>query len=203
MEHERQYRANRGRIRTWLVRGAALAGVVLLSLMIVIAVRTYMFRSRQVTVPRADAIELRDGFEGRLAEAIRLRTTALGDGQEFDPAPYEALHALLVDSFPNTHQQLDREVIGGHSLLYRWRGTTPTRRPILLMSHLDVVPVEAGTEGDWTHPPFSGAIADGFIWGRGALDVKCGALGSAGGRRAVAGRRLPAGLRRLPRVRAR
>ena len=45
------------------------------------------------------------------------------------------------------------------------------------MSHLDVVPVESGTETSWTHPPFSGDLADGFIWGRGALDVKCGALG--------------------------
>jgi carboxypeptidase PM20D1 len=45
------------------------------------------------------------------------------------------------------------------------------------MSHLDVVPVEPGTEENWTHPPFSGRIADSFIWGRGALDVKCGALG--------------------------
>jgi carboxypeptidase PM20D1 len=45
------------------------------------------------------------------------------------------------------------------------------------MSHLDVVPGEPGTEASWTHPPFSGRVADGFIWGRGALDVKCGALG--------------------------
>jgi carboxypeptidase PM20D1 len=40
-----------------------------------------------------------------------------------------------------------------------------------------VVPVEPGTEGAWTHSPFSGAIADGFIWGRGTLDDKPGVLG--------------------------
>ena len=45
------------------------------------------------------------------------------------------------------------------------------------MSHLDVVPVESGTEANWTHPPFSGDLADGFIWGRGTLDVKSGVLG--------------------------
>ena len=53
----------------------------------------------------------------------------------------------------------------------------PSHEPILLMSHIDVVPVESGTETNWTHPPFSGDLAEGFIWGRGALDVKCGALG--------------------------
>jgi carboxypeptidase PM20D1 len=39
-----------------------------------------------------------------------------------------------------------------------------------------VVPVEPGTERSWTHPPFSGAIADGHVWGRGAMDDKAGVL---------------------------
>ena len=38
-------------------------------------------------------------------------------------------------------------------------------QPALFISHLDVVPVTPGTEQDWTHPPFSGQVADGFIWG--------------------------------------
>jgi carboxypeptidase PM20D1 len=41
---------------------------------------------------------------------------------------------------------------------------------------MDVVPVEPGTESAWTHPPFAGDLADGFIWGRGALDDKSGVL---------------------------
>src|SRR5437763_4407534 len=45
-------------------------------------------------------------------------------------------------------------------------GSTP---PLLLMSHTDVVAVEPEK---WTHDPFSGDIADGFIYGRGALDMK-------------------------------
>ncbi|MBK5187032.1 MAG: M20/M25/M40 family metallo-hydrolase [Gemmatimonadaceae bacterium] len=46
----------------------------------------------------------------------------------------------------------------------------------MMMSHLDVVPVEAGSENAWTHAPFSGDIADGFVWGRGTLDDKVGVL---------------------------
>jgi acetylornithine deacetylase/succinyl-diaminopimelate desuccinylase-like protein len=41
--------------------------------------------------------------------------------------------------------------------------------PLLLSAHLDVVPAEAG---QWTHPPFGGEIHDGFVWGRGAIDMK-------------------------------
>ena len=84
-----------------------------------------------------------------------------------------AIRTFLEAEYPRVHQSLDREIVGGHSLLYRWKGTDTTVEPILLMSRLDVVPVESGTEKDWTHPPFSGQIDDGFIWGRGTLDVKC------------------------------
>src|SRR5262245_60003724 len=43
--------------------------------------------------------------------------------------------------------------------------------PLLLYGHVDVVTTEGQ---DWTHPPFAGEIADGFVWGRGALDMKGG-----------------------------
>lgn len=44
--------------------------------------------------------------------------------------------------------------------------------PGRVMSHMDVVPAPEGPAYNWTHPPFGGVVADGFIWGRGALDVK-------------------------------
>ena len=43
-------------------------------------------------------------------------------------------------------------------------------QPLLLAGHLDVVP--AGDLNRWTHPPFGGVLADGMIWGRGAVDMK-------------------------------
>jgi len=46
---------------------------------------------------------------------------------------------------------------------------TPRRRSLLLLSHLDVAPAQPD---GWLHPPFSGAVADGAIWGRGAVDGK-------------------------------
>src|SRR3712207_2202199 len=46
------------------------------------------------------------------------------------------------------------------------------------MGHLDVVPVEPGTEKQWQEDPFGGRIADGFVWGRGAIDNKLSVLGT-------------------------
>jgi len=43
------------------------------------------------------------------------------------------------------------------------------KKPFLLLSHVDVVPAVAK---DWSHPPFSGDLADGYVWGRGAIDNK-------------------------------
>jgi acetylornithine deacetylase/succinyl-diaminopimelate desuccinylase-like protein len=44
------------------------------------------------------------------------------------------------------------------------------QKPLLINHHMDVV---AADPSQWTHPPFSGAVADGFVWGRGTLDTKC------------------------------
>jgi carboxypeptidase PM20D1 len=130
-----------------------------------------------VTAAPAPSFVTRAGFAERLGRAIQFRTFAAAPPDVTDGAEFDGLIAYLESEFPAVHRQLIREVVGGRTLLFRWRGTDPAVEPILLMSHLDVVPVEAGTEKDWTHPPFSGRIVDGFIWGRGALDVKCGALG--------------------------
>ena len=47
----------------------------------------------------------------------------------------------------------------------------------MTLGHMDVVPIEPGTEGSWIHPPFSGDNADGYIWGRGAVDDKITVMG--------------------------
>lgn len=83
------------------------------------------------------------------------------------------MHEFLKTSFPRVHSTLGRESVSDLSMLYKWEGQNPQARPILLLAHQDVVPVENGTESRWQKPPFSGEIADGFIWGRGALDDKC------------------------------
>ncbi|MDH3306271.1 MAG: M20/M25/M40 family metallo-hydrolase [Acidimicrobiia bacterium] len=57
---------------------------------------------------------------------------------------------------------------GRQSLVYRVPGSTNGAPALALMSHLDVVPVNAA---GWSHDPFGGDIDDGFVWGRGAVDM--------------------------------
>src|SRR5688572_24983906 len=108
----------------------------------------------------------------RFTTALTFPTISTQDSATFDPAPFTELHTWIEDAFPNVTRRLTREIVANYSLLYTWTGSDTTLDPILLMGHLDVVPVEPGTESRWTHPPFAGVVADGFVWGRGTLDDK-------------------------------
>jgi len=103
---------------------------------------------------------------------LRYRTISHQDTAQVEAAEFEAFHEFLRRSFPEVHRRLQWERVGGYSLLYRWRGSDTTLPALLLMGHMDVVPVEPGTEGKWKYPPFGGVVAEGYIWGRGAIDDK-------------------------------
>lgn len=105
----------------------------------------------------------------RLAQALRLQTVSYEDPTRIDDSQFVQLGELLETSFPKAHSELIVEKFG-HSRLYTWPGTDPTRVAGLFLAHLDVVPVDDPDR--WTHPPFSGVVDDEFVWGRGAIDDK-------------------------------
>jgi carboxypeptidase PM20D1 len=133
--------------------------------------------SMQAPVSTAGDVAAPIGAGERLAGAVRIRTISPEDPAAFDASAFRTMHAYLQAAFPRVHRQLVRETVATHSLLYSWPGSDPSLKPLLLAGHLDVIPVEPGSEGTWRHEPFSGRIDDGFVWGRGALDNKSGVLG--------------------------
>jgi len=111
----------------------------------------------------------------RFRELLRIPTVSRVDADDVDGAAFDAFHAALERLYPLAHARLDREIVAGHSLLYRWAGET-SEEPLLLLAHQDVVPVEGQ---DWRHPPFDAAIEgegpEQTMYARGAIDDK-GAL---------------------------
>jgi len=104
-----------------------------------------------------------------LRALIRIPTVSDWDPAREDRAVFEALLAELRERFPRLHAECEVERICGDALLVRWPGRT-REAPVVLMAHLDVVPVDDASV--WTHPPFAAEVADGHVWGRGALDCK-------------------------------
>lgn len=152
-------------------RSLWLLAVLLLSLALILAWQTWRFPSLQIeTEPRPGVAVDADAAAQRLSAALQLRT--IWSATDANAASFEAMRQLIQTSYPGVHATLTRQIIGKHALLYTWPGTDPKAKPIALLAHQDVVSVAPGTQGDWQVPPFSGAIQDGFIWGRGAWDDK-------------------------------
>ncbi len=164
------------------IRRVALGlGALLALLVAVLVVRTLMFTSVQREAPPSTLAVEPGEVAARLGAAIRFRTISGPAGE--GPAPFTAMQSWLAETYPGAHRVLLREAVDGINLVYTWGGSDPAQKPVLFIAHQDVVPVEAGTEGDWTHPPFSGRIAPcgdepgDCVWGRGAIDMKAALVG--------------------------
>ncbi|WP_030812631.1 M20/M25/M40 family metallo-hydrolase [Streptomyces sp. NRRL F-2799] len=101
-------------------------------------------------------------------ELIRFDTSNYGDHSgpgERAAAEYVAGKLAEVGLEPKIFESHP----GRASTVARIEGEDPSRPALLIHGHLDVVPANAD---DWTHGPFSGEVADGCVWGRGAVDMK-------------------------------
>lgn len=107
-----------------------------------------------------------------LSAAIQIPTIANRDESLVDWSKFDEFHAMLKEAYPLIHEKLELQIISTRSLMYHWKSAHPEKEPICMLAHQDVVPVTPGTEEDWTYPAFSGTVADGYLWGRGALDIK-------------------------------
>ncbi|MGF7010242.1 carboxypeptidase PM20D1 [Lachnospiraceae bacterium PF1-21] len=141
-----------------------LALIVLL--LLVLLVRTLLLKPDSATTATIEFIsgERADTYAKKLATMVQKET--ISSRFDNDRTKFLEFHQVLKDLFPRTFSACEKHVFDG-SLLLKWPGKSAAD-PVLLMSHTDVV--EAG--GDWTHPPFSGEIKDGIIWGRGTVDTK-------------------------------
>lgn len=164
----------------WFVRGLGAVALVLVVLVVVVLVRTFNYGpssgpdTASVELPQPPTV-----YGDRIAEnvgaAIRFRTITLtgADPRPGQEGPWLELHDWMIATYPAVHREMTREVVPGTlTLLYTWEGSDPSLPPLLLMAHQDVVPVNIGTEGDWTAPPFSGEVVDGILYGRGTIDDK-------------------------------
>jgi carboxypeptidase PM20D1 len=148
--------------------------VIILAILIIttiyVVARTIIFQWSQGSVKTIDGVQVDDAkVAEHLAASIRCKTVPLDDKGTPDPEAFKQLQRMLEEIYPLVHQRLKREVISGYSLLYTWQGSRADLEPVMVMAHQDVVSADPA---EWTHLPFEGTIVNGFIWGRGTLDIK-------------------------------
>ena len=117
-----------------------------------------------------------DEVVGLVSALIRFDTSNTGDPAttkgEAECAHWVAEQLREVGYSP---EYLESGAPGRGNVIVRLPGADRERGALLIHGHLDVVPAEAA---DWSVHPFSGAVSDGYVWGRGAVDMKdmCGMM---------------------------
>ncbi|WP_419211250.1 M20 family peptidase [Maribacter sp. X9] len=146
-----------------------IAIVVILS---VLLINTLSLNSKQVASESIEKIEVPNTVYENLSKAIQYPTISFSEDAIPDSTVFKGFHRFLEETYPLIHEKLTLEKVNEYSLLYTWKGSDPNKKPIILMSHQDVVPVDQPTLSDWEAGPFEGKITTTDIIGRGTLDDK-------------------------------
>ncbi|WP_216216943.1 M20/M25/M40 family metallo-hydrolase [Amycolatopsis aidingensis] len=104
------------------------------------------------------------------SELIRIDTTNTGDPQTL--VGERAAAEYVAEKLTEVGYEITYVESGGkdrHNVVARLAGADPGRGALLIHGHLDVVPADPS---EWSVHPFSGAVQDGYVWGRGAVDMK-------------------------------
>ncbi len=150
--------------------------LLLLLLAGVLIFNTLTIKSKQLAAKSDMPLQLPVDADAvkHLSGAIQINTVSSGDSLQMLLAKprFDTFIHYLQNTYPLVFSSLRDTIIGGRNILLKWQGSDTSLLPAILYAHMDVVPVEQSTLSQWQHPPFSGDVADSFIWGRGALDDK-------------------------------
>ncbi len=142
---------------------------LLLALLLIAVIRTLMLPLKKSVYHGSEDKKRSEDYARKLQKMVQTETVSVRGKP--DPDKFRRLHKVMEGLFPNVFKHCEKFDLDGN-LLVRWKGKDSSLQPIVLTSHLDVVPAE----GEWTYPPYEGRIVDGKIYGRGSFDVKCGVM---------------------------
>ncbi len=141
-------------------------------LILVVLAKTFLTKSNQVQVKTVPSAPVDSNATKHLVTAIQIPTISYDQENEIDRNAFLKFIAFVKNTYPNIAGKLNFEIINQYSLLIEWNGKNDSLKPIILMGHYDVVPVEEASSKQWEYPAFSGTISNGYIHGRGTLDDK-------------------------------
>jgi len=153
------------------------AFVLLLILVAYILVNTFTMKSKQLSIAPVDKIDINSRSIDNFIKAIKIRTVSPENIKDFDSIQFDMFNVFLKTTYPLTDSLLDHKIFNNYSHLFHWKGTDPELKPVILVGHLDVVPVNESNLPYWKEDPFGGEVKQDTIWGRGCIDDKIGVIG--------------------------
>ncbi|MBV8252111.1 MAG: M20/M25/M40 family metallo-hydrolase [Chitinophaga sp.] len=168
--------------------------LVLLAILIVLRTMIYPFSQPQVTTSLPEKFPISDTSLMRFAGGIRIPSVSNADYNHFNYGPIMEFDTYLRHQYPRVYAGTENDTINQYGLVFHWKGRNAALKPIIFLSHYDVVPPGEYTGTDsgqvvfsprdqalppitqvptrWELYPFSGAVMNGRIYGRGTLDMK-------------------------------
>jgi Gly-Xaa carboxypeptidase len=114
----------------------------------------------------------------KMQHAVQIDTSSYDDapldvGNNLDKfAHFNIFHIFLKETFPLFHKHLELHIVNHFGLVYIWKGSDASLKPLVLMAHQDVVPISPDSLKEWIHDPFSGDYDGKYLYGRGSGDCK-------------------------------
>lgn len=171
-----------------------LGSLLILIILVLIKTLTYPFKKVNTSTSSGWEMIKDDSAIQRLSGGLKIPSVSAGELGEFDYSTFDTIKEYLKTSYPLVYENTEYTEVNTYGLVFRLKGSNPSLDPILFLSHTDVVPpgeaeVKDKSENvfrpddrplppvsevaeDWDFGPFSGAVANGRIHGRGSIDMK-------------------------------
>jgi len=141
---------------------------IIMVLFLIALVRTLLLPKKSTNYQFSNDTERYMTYGEKLSKMIQYETESHRGNPEVEK--FQGFHKVLEQLFPTVFKKCEKIEIDGN-IMMKIKGQDSSLDPIILISHIDVVPAE----GDWTYPPYSGTITeDNRIYGRGTGDIKSG-----------------------------
>lgn len=169
---------------------------LLILLIIIVLIKTFTYSFKKVSANTTSGWKMikDDSAIQRLSGGLKIPTVSSGELGDFNYSTFDTIKEYIKNSYPLVYQNAEFAEVNTYGLVFRLKGINPSLNPILFLSHTDVVPpgdaeVKDKTENifrpddqplpavsevseEWDFGPFSGAVANGRIYGRGSIDMK-------------------------------
>lgn len=168
--------------------------IIVLIIILLVKTFTYPFKKNNLSATQEWKVVKNDSAVQRFSNGIKIATISTGELGDFDYSTFDTFKEYLKKSYPEIYQNTENYEVNKYGLVFKLKGTQPNLEPILFLSHMDVVPPGdadvKSKEGnifrpddkalsritkvseDWDYAPFSGAVSNGRIYGRGTIDMK-------------------------------